>query len=513
MTSELTLHIASKPTTATAEPAPAANNNSGIGLGTANLKNDVLAELGTTDITVNAVSYTEPAKPWNTSNSQTTLTIKATFLGINIDAAATVRKIGTKAYLLLEKLDGYEGLDVSKIKGKWISADSQDTASLGTNSNINAGQYDAYIRDLERFVAIAGQKKAIVIQPQGTETITGVKTKKYQATIAPDKLAVSLEQLINEKKKRGEDTKNYDSLLKSFQDAKNQTSINDFFKQLSFEVWVDVKTKLPRKITLRMGTLPMETAESTGLNMVTEYTFAVLTTNQTQTVETPTDTMTLADAFGVAFEPSPIIDDSTAVDNVAPTNTNANTNTVDTTDSDQDGLTDVAEKTIYQTNPNKADTDDDTYSDKTEIDGGYNPNGQGKATAEQLLLWGSDTTVSSSTNTNTSPIDSLANASLANARAKARDAQRKSDVAMMRSGLALYNDDHGAYPASLSVLVPVYIDKLPTDPTTNMNYGYQICAGNHYLLSTSLETTTNKFYADDGLLMKESVTTLPCGQT
>lgn len=46
---------------------------------------------------------------------------------------------------------------------------------------------------------------------------------------------------------------------------------------------------------------------------------------------------------------------------------------INNTDSDQDGLFDYEEVKIYQTDPLKADTDGDTYSDGTEVNAGYNP--------------------------------------------------------------------------------------------------------------------------------------------
>lgn len=104
------------------------------------------------------------------------------------------------------------------------------------------------------------------------------------------------------------------------------------------------------------------------------------------------------------------------------TNTNLNTNTstlspygnywsetyaclnaapTKTADADKDGLSDYDEVYKYITQPCLSDTDNDGYSDKTEVDGGYNPNGTGKATAEQLRLWGVQATSSTTTNTNT----------------------------------------------------------------------------------------------------------------
>lgn len=71
------------------------------------------------------------------------------------------------------------------------------------------------------------------------------------------------------------------------------------------------------------------------------------------------------------LEPSaPIVNDQV----VAPVE-----NTVDTNlDTDGDGLTDVAETTVWFTDPTLADTDADSYSDGDEVANGYNPLGLGK---------------------------------------------------------------------------------------------------------------------------------------
>jgi len=69
-----------------------------------------------------------------------------------------------------------------------------------------------------------------------------------------------------------------------------------------------------------------------------------------------------------------------------PVNTNSNTNVntnsgiLDTTtDADSDGITNYEETNLYLTNPNLEDSDGDGFDDKTEICGGYNPNGSGKS--------------------------------------------------------------------------------------------------------------------------------------
>ena len=58
------------------------------------------------------------------------------------------------------------------------------------------------------------------------------------------------------------------------------------------------------------------------------------------------------------------------------------------TDSDKDGLSDVAEK-AFGTDPKKADSDSDGYNDFTEITRGYNPMGDDKLVSDSSVgcLW------------------------------------------------------------------------------------------------------------------------------
>ena len=51
---------------------------------------------------------------------------------------------------------------------------------------------------------------------------------------------------------------------------------------------------------------------------------------------------------------------------------------INSVDTDGDGLSDYEEVKTYLTNPLSADTDGDTYPDGSEVEKGYNPNGEGK---------------------------------------------------------------------------------------------------------------------------------------
>jgi len=55
-------------------------------------------------------------------------------------------------------------------------------------------------------------------------------------------------------------------------------------------------------------------------------------------------------------------------------------------DSDKDGLSDTEEQKVYQTNPNKADTDSDNFKDADEVYHGYSPLAGGQAKLNQVNL-------------------------------------------------------------------------------------------------------------------------------
>lgn len=69
-------------------------------------------------------------------------------------------------------------------------------------------------------------------------------------------------------------------------------------------------------------------------------------------------------------------------------------------------------------------------------------------------------------------LSSVVLSSLNSARAKARDAQRLSDIRQIQTALELYYNDNGKYPfnagggslSALNVLVPKYIAKISNDP-------------------------------------------------
>lgn len=91
------------------------------------------------------------------------------------------------------------------------------------------------------------------------------------------------------------------------------------------------------------------------------------------------------------------------------------------------------------------------------------------------------------------------------------DAARKSDIALIRTGLVLFFDDTNSYPTTLSQLVPDYIATLPVDPVSKQAYTYLTCEKNHFLLYTKLDKNGNTFYYDDAGNSGETEIVPTCG--
>ena len=102
------------------------------------------------------------------------------------------------------------------------------------------------------------------------------------------------------------------------------------------------------------------------------------------------------------------------------------------------------------------------------------------------------------------------------ARARARDAQRKANLQQVQSALEIYRSDQQAYPASIPACggslrdpgnTTTYMQKIPCDPTNTGQYTYRyVVSGSTYSLIGCLEnvndgqkdTTNNSTYCTGG---------------
>jgi len=89
---------------------------------------------------------------------------------------------------------------------------------------------------------------------------------------------------------------------------------------------------------------------------------------------------------------------------------------------------------------------------------------------------------------------------LGQARLKARDSRRKGDLKQVQTALEQYADDNnGLYPANTGALVPNYMPRVPTDPSTSAAYPYAVSGANTaYELNATLENANDNDDNNDG---------------
>lgn len=107
-------------------------------------------------------------------------------------------------------------------------------------------------------------------------------------------------------------------------------------------------------------------------------------------------------------------------------------------------------------------------------------------------------------------LSTLAVVALGNARQKARDARRLSDLKQLQTALELYYTDQTAYPAGSAITLGdtshaclgtggfgaagcagAYMGQVPSDPLAAQSYTYTATASSSYTVTATLETTVN----------------------
>lgn len=147
---------------------------------------------------------------------------------------------------------------------------------------------------------------------------------------------------------------------------------------------------------------------------------------------------------------------------------------VDTTDTDEDGLTDVDEEK-YGTDKDNPDTDGDGYLDGDEVDNGYNPNGEG----ELPVILELDTT----------PMLDISGVIM-----ESQDAKRIADMQQVQNALELYYNTNNKYPICTSIVE--YLGDISACPdanefetyTTGLNNIYDRSAGEDSVACTTVST-------------------------
>ena len=85
-------------------------------------------------------------------------------------------------------------------------------------------------------------------------------------------------------------------------------------------------------------------------------------------------------------------------------------------------------------------------------------------------------------------LSSIIAMTMVNPQKNARDAKRKSDLELIRSGLEIYSSDCGSYPATSS-FIPGTASPLPLSGTTGT------CSGNTYITTVPVDQTSGRNYS------------------
>lgn len=295
------------------------------------------------DVHVN-ISLDDRAK-----NSTGTMTFTATTDGQEVTAlAGDLRSVGDVDYVQLTKLlapaipDEFQrGIDL--VLSRWIVIDKNEIAKslhideLLEKLQSTSGNAEATAQqDAVNAVIAAELPNAVVITETLTpEDVDGVATVHYAYTI--DKNAVG-------------------RMLDGIEAA---TGSEDQFEELrsflgesgdiSGEVWIGKRDALLRKLTATTG--------MKGLQQFTLSTTLLLSDfNETITVAEPENATPIGDLMLEVL--TKVSEDAKA-------------------DDDGDGLRN-SDEDKYETDRNNPDTDGDGYTDGVEVDGGFNPNGEGE---------------------------------------------------------------------------------------------------------------------------------------
>ena len=399
--------------------------------------------------------------------------LDGTYTGSDTSVAIDLelRKVQKNLYGMVRKFPSFFLIDLSAVKNKWVVATPDDSVSEISTSTFENKDLRKSVDALKSATQHALDTKLFTVkQKLAPATIAGVRSEHYLLNVDPSKLVAVFETVRDEQRAKGE---NITSIEQSITDLKNPEIVKllqAIADNSKIEIWIDKTKGLLRQVRWGLTVVPDDSIERLkGKQLFVGLTLTLDKVNQKVTVDKPSPTIDFDEATrlvtGITKEQQRFDKQTQRVSKIR------------------------SALTTYQTKNHK-------YPNSlAEL------NSSLKTISDQCLK---DNPLTNA-NTSASPT------ALGDAQAKARDAQRKGDVALLQSALLLYLDDHQAYPTDLGRLVPTYTTTLPVDPTSKTNYSYQSCAGNHYLLQATLETTSDKFLADEHSAAHQSGEARACG--
>lgn len=401
--------------------------------------------------------------------------VNGSYTGSDVSVAVDVelRKVEKNLYGIIRKFPSLPiGFDLGSVKNKWIEVTPDDSFAEVSTSTLENKDLRKAVTETKRITKQALDLKFITTkQHLPAETVGGVRTEHYLLEIHADKLVTLLEALRDDRKARGLDTTDYDESIDGVKKPDIVSTIDRIVKNSRIEIWIDRNKGLLRQLRWGLTLVPDDSLERLkNKQMYFGATVTMEKVNEKVNIDKPSPTIDFDEATrlvtGITQDTQDFDKQVGRVDKVRSSLTlykSKNGSYPESFDALNTGL-----KSIYTTCQEKLAA---TKTDKTD-----DPDAQ------------------------------------------ARDEQRKSDLSSIRYALSDYYYTHDSrYPTDLSALAEnkvnsntAYLKSVPTDPTTKASYGYQLCDNTHFVLTTTLETSTEKYYLNEAYKTVQSTTPLAC---
>ncbi|MCX6793451.1 MAG: hypothetical protein NTY12_05565 [Candidatus Falkowbacteria bacterium] len=328
--------------------------------------------------------------------------------------ALDLRTIGKIIYLKLSQLPDLGFFDLKPLNDKWMKIDPESLKKVGVDIESENPNNFGLSQDQLTNIKLAFQKYRIfkVIEKMQSEKIGDLDMYHYKLDVEKDemkKLFIEISEIVSKKKMTDQELIDFNkSFDESFDESIKTGESHDI------QIWIGKKDFLPYKIYVGTSFKKTEKIKTSG-NLSLTLNFKNF--NQPVKIEAP-DAKPVEQVFSELFAEFQGL--SSNLDNEG------------LVDSDFDGLPDKVEA-VYGTDPAKADTDADGFSDYNEIKDGYNPLGAGKLAADAPSL-----------------NELMFNTK--NSGSKDRDSKRVADVRQIMSGVELFYNDANRYPLSNEVI-------------------------------------------------------------
>lgn len=317
------------------------------------------------------VTFMDPNRPISTSFEARTLG-EVSYIYIGGLATTIMELLGKN-----EALGSFiGGIDLRPLQENWIKLDKgalrdKLNFSAAYQQKLNEVESKKLTKEqIETLKRSFSENKVIKITAKlGKETVDGIETKGFEINFDKNglkKFLAKVEEVTGEK--IPDDLRN--------ELATSTSNISNF----NLRIWLD------RNGFLRKTTISASQTSFNGASSKIAATIFVKDYNQPVTIEVPTNIIDLNQiieqimgkySYGSTYQASTFSSSTSS-----PYSSSLSSSTVD---SDKDGLDDYLEE-MFGTDPDKADTDGDGFTDGQEVAQGFNPLGKGKMSAAQLKL-------------------------------------------------------------------------------------------------------------------------------